>query len=151
MDPNMFILFLLIVLWATCQGSTSHSAEQRLEENCADSNVSLAFEGWMKQYDRVYANTEEKEKRFTIFKKKYNFIENFKKDGKKKLYTLGLNDFADMTSEEITSGRPRPGSRPITRPQQQFSPLPNPQLGCGDYFDWSAIMTPPRRQGNCGN
>ncbi|KAK9932853.1 hypothetical protein M0R45_020075 [Rubus argutus] len=48
MDPKMFMfLFLLIVLSATCQGATSHSADLLLEENCSDSNVSLAFESWI--------------------------------------------------------------------------------------------------------
>lgn len=68
------------------------------EENPA--NVAQAFEPWMKEYKQAYSSDEEKERRFTNFKKSFDFVKNFMK-GPNKLYTVGLNLFANMAEVEM--------------------------------------------------
>ncbi|RHN74500.1 putative fruit bromelain [Medicago truncatula] len=59
-------------------------------------------EQWMKDFGRTYADDVEKEKRFKIFAKNLEYIENFNRAGNE-TYELGLNQFLDLTKKEFTS------------------------------------------------
>ncbi|XP_021765963.1 macrodontain-1-like [Chenopodium quinoa] len=60
-------------------------------------------EQWMTQHGRVYKDEIEKEKRFNIFKKNIEYIENFNGNNasSNKMFTLGVNAFTDLTTEEF--------------------------------------------------
>lgn len=59
-------------------------------------------EQWMKDFGRTYADDVEKEKRFKIFAKNLEYIENFNRAGNE-TYELGLNQFSDLTKKEFAS------------------------------------------------
>ncbi|GAU26863.1 hypothetical protein TSUD_02650 [Trifolium subterraneum] len=70
----------------------------------SDSSIDEIHHQWMIKYGRMYANTSEMEKRRAIFKENL-FIEerNTINRAAGKNYTLGLNDFSDLTIKELTS------------------------------------------------
>ncbi|KAL2328595.1 hypothetical protein Fmac_022022 [Flemingia macrophylla] len=55
---------------------------------------------WMARYGKVYKDNYEKELRYKIFEQNVKFIEAFNSEGNKS-YKLGVNQFADLTSEEF--------------------------------------------------
>ncbi|CAN6577618.1 unnamed protein product [Malus baccata var. baccata] len=67
-----------------------------------DASSFQAFEEWTSVHGRVYSSAEERELRLAIFKNNFEFVEKFNKNGKG--FTVGLNHFADLTTEEITNG-----------------------------------------------
>ncbi|GAU26865.1 hypothetical protein TSUD_02670 [Trifolium subterraneum] len=71
----------------------------------SDSSIDEIHSQWMIKYGRTYANTSEMEKRRAIFKENLEFIEKMNNMNKVngKNYTLGLDDFSDLTIEEMTS------------------------------------------------
>ncbi|KAF1897529.1 hypothetical protein Lal_00036971 [Lupinus albus] len=58
-------------------------------------------ENWMSQYGRYYVDDIEKSKRSKIFVKNMKFIDNFNNNDENKTYELGLNQFADLTTDEF--------------------------------------------------
>ncbi|KAL9255107.1 hypothetical protein AKJ16_DCAP00434 [Drosera capensis] len=56
-------------------------------------------EQWMAKYGRVYKDVAEKEMRFNMFKKTVEYIEAMNKLNRG--YTVGLNPFSDMYTEEV--------------------------------------------------
>lgn len=55
------------------------------------------------KYERSYSNAEEEARRFAIFQDNVKVIEehNKKFEAGESTYTLGVNDFADLTNEEF--------------------------------------------------
>ncbi|KAM0855356.1 hypothetical protein ACQ4PT_049823 [Festuca glaucescens] len=58
------------------------------------------FHGWMAKHGRSYPTVEEKLRRFDIYHRNVMFIEAANLDGRL-TYTLGENQFADLTHEEF--------------------------------------------------
>ncbi|KAM5550902.1 fruit bromelain-like [Rosa sericea] len=100
--PVLCIILFIPVLCIILLIGTSQVAASDNQENPV--NVSQVFEEWMVKYNRVYKSKEEKEKRFAIFKTTFEFVENFKKHRKHESYTVGLNNFADITNAEMPRG-----------------------------------------------
>ncbi|KAL6201608.1 hypothetical protein ACLB2K_025321 [Fragaria x ananassa] len=75
-------------------------ASSRALVNNNSINISQIFEKWMEKHGRAYSNSSEKEKRFAIFKAKYEQMEKFNSQAKES-FTLGLNAFSDLTHEEL--------------------------------------------------
>ncbi|XP_073109188.1 senescence-specific cysteine protease SAG39-like [Elaeis guineensis] len=116
----------------------------------ADVPMSTRHEQWMAQYGRVYKDTIEKERRFQIFKDNYNYIESVNRAGNRK-YKLGLNQFADMTNEEVKASHL--GFKPMrftksTTGSFQYANLTD----VSDSIDWrtKGAVTPIKNQGQCG-
>lgn len=60
----------------------------------------IIFEDYIKKHNKVYKDETEKKMRFELFKKTLKII-NDVNSNKELSYTLGLNDFADRTEEEM--------------------------------------------------
>ncbi|KAE9622307.1 hypothetical protein Lal_00036949 [Lupinus albus] len=71
------------------------------EATCRTLHVIEIHENWMSQYGRYYVHDIEKSKRLKIFAENLEFINNFNNNGENKTYELGLNQFADLTTEEF--------------------------------------------------
>ncbi|RDX60089.1 Senescence-specific cysteine protease SAG39, partial [Mucuna pruriens] len=67
-----------------------------------EASMSERHEQWMKKYGKVYKDAAEKQKRFLIFKDNVEYIESFNAAGNKS-YKLGINPFADQTSDEFAA------------------------------------------------
>lgn len=57
------------------------------------------FESWALKHKRVYESMEEMLHRFEVFKGALKFIERTNKENRG--YTVGLNNFSDLTREEF--------------------------------------------------
>ncbi|KAJ4765007.1 Cysteine protease [Rhynchospora pubera] len=80
------------------------------------------FEKWINDHSQVYGSEAEKSKRFNIFKANYEYIQEKNKEPGL-TYTLGLNEFADLTNEEYMArytGALPPTDADLTIPAEPF-------------------------------
>jgi cathepsin L len=66
------------------------------------STYEYSFVGWTTKFNRTYSSEVEKQLRFEIFKDNMDKIEKHNAD-KSQTYTMGLNQFADMTQHEFAA------------------------------------------------
>nr|GMD62605.1 senescence-specific cysteine protease SAG39-like [Ipomoea batatas] len=90
-------ILVVLEMWACCDAT----ARWRLGD---DEGMLKRYEQWIVEYGRVYANQTEKVKRFNIFKENAKFIDSFNRV-ENNTFTLGVNEFADLTDEEFASSR----------------------------------------------
>lgn len=98
---NMKQCFLLAALLALMISSSCSTQARKLSP---EMSMAERHEQWMAQHGRVYQDEAEKQRRFQIFKSNVERIESFNAAGRHK-YLLGVNQFADMTSEEFRTSR----------------------------------------------
>ncbi|CAA7400627.1 unnamed protein product [Spirodela intermedia] len=67
-----------------------------------DEEVAERHRAWMAEHGRQYKDEAERDRRLAIFKDNLLYIEAHNRGGHS--YTLGLNQFADLTNEEFRSG-----------------------------------------------
>ncbi|KAJ3707871.1 hypothetical protein LUZ61_011576 [Rhynchospora tenuis] len=115
----------------------------------AEDPLLSVYEKWMGDFGRVYKSDTEKQHRFDVFKANYQFIESMK--SKPDLtYTVGLNEFADLTNEEFVAkyiGFKKPSGPKKATPFKYANLTTTPTC-----VDWrvSGAVTPVKDQGNCG-
>merc|ERR1712190_124286 len=113
--------------------------------------VAVAWANFKKTYQKVYNGNDEENQRFEIFQQNLDFITTT--NARNLSYTLGVNQFADLTSDEITKGYTG------LKPKDLWGALPN--LGTDKYsgkalassVDWTTqgAVTPVKNQGQCGS
>ncbi|OAY68544.1 Ananain, partial [Ananas comosus] len=84
---SFLVLLSLTLLFSSCNARS-------------DGPTMKMFEEWMSEHGRVYADAEEKQRRYEIFKDNVKYIEEFNKVGGRS-YTLGITQFTDLTNEEF--------------------------------------------------
>ncbi|XP_027343842.1 ervatamin-B-like [Abrus precatorius] len=136
------LIAIFIIFW-TC----AYPAMSRTQ---LESSVANTFQQWMSQYERSYADVAEKEKRFKIFMRNLEYIENFN-NGANKSYVLGLNQFADLTYEEFIASRTG-----LKLPTLYSTNSVAPILNLSDVppsMDWreKQAVTNVKDQGQCGS
>ncbi|WJX09257.1 cathepsin L [Trifolium repens] len=118
----------------------------------SESSIDEIHHQWMIKYGRTYANASEMEKRRTIFKENLEFIEKSNKMNKAagKNYTLGLNNFSDLTNDELISSCSGtmniPNEVVSSKTMFFFNDIPK-------SVDWRerGAVTSVKEQGRCGN
>ncbi|XP_072965834.1 fruit bromelain-like [Typha angustifolia] len=109
------------------------------------------YKEWMIKYGRAYLNDEEKLHRFEIFKNNAKYIEASNNISGRS-YTLGLNQFADLTKEEFKATYLK-----LVRPNITESPLPfkysSSSVPPPSSIDWrvKGAVTQIKSQGVCGS
>lgn len=108
-----------------------------------------AFEAFTRDFSKVYKSVEERLRRFEAFADNLRFIEV--ENNKSKGYTLGINEFADLTFEEFKAdflGLHRRPPSGLILGDHELSGLSIP-----DEMDWEAkgAVTPIKNQGRCGS
>lgn len=102
----------------------------------------------MIQYGRVYKDAPEMQKRFEIFKENVERIDSFNR-GNEKPCRLGVNQFADLTSEEFKASRNGFKSHMCSTDgafkYEKVTSVPS-------AVDWrkKGAVTPVKDQGQCG-
>lgn len=111
------------------------------------------FEEWMVSYDKSYRTTQEKERRFEIFRDNTRFIYEHNNPRNNHSYVVGLNNLADLTNEEYRSrylGKPFNMSELISGPiSARYRVRRGDQIP--DSIDWrsSGAVGPVKDQGSC--
>ncbi|MQL77892.1 hypothetical protein Taro_010311 [Colocasia esculenta] len=122
-------------------------------------SMAVRHEQWMALHGHLYPSAAEKARRLQVFKNNVNFIESFNRAGEHS-YTLGVNQFADMTDDEFAAAH-RPcvlgggpaqsstvGSKTSLKNKNNTAVAPPPA-----EVDWRAkgAVTDVMGQGNCGS
>ncbi|XP_054778886.1 ervatamin-B-like [Prosopis cineraria] len=144
--------FLLFLCYSTiCLSSCILSDD--LERFASDEEVLGLFQLWQKEYGRGYENLKEEAKRFEIFKENLKYIKETNARRESPFdYTLGLNEFADLSREEFSK---------IFMPDMGPMPKDNMNLNDDDdscpnapvSIDWrkKGAVTKVKNQGYCGS
>lgn len=111
-----------------------------------DNEVTIAFGSFMREFNKNYESIEETVTRYNIFAENYRYIQNhneFNYD-----FTLGVNQFADLTMEEIKEkylGLKAPDHNPCK--------LTHEKIKGEEKIDWRAkgAVAKVKNQGNCGS
>jgi cathepsin L len=80
----------------------------------ANAELANEFAAFKATYNKVYQSAEHEAERFAVFIDNFNFIRTHQGDG----YTVGINEFADMTHEEFKAKYL--GYKPSTRVLQKI-------------------------------
>ena len=143
---NQFYQISLALLF--CSGFLAFQVTCRTLQ---DASMYERHEEWMGRYAKVYKDPQERERRFKIFKENVNYIEAFN-NAANKPYTLGINQFADLTNEEFIAPRNRfkghmcsSITRTTTFKYENVTAIPS-------TVDWrqKGAVTPIKDQGQCG-
>ncbi|KAK3121373.1 hypothetical protein QOZ80_8BG0651800 [Eleusine coracana subsp. coracana] len=116
-----------------------------------DSAIAARHEQWMAQYGRVYKDDAEKAQRFEVFKANIKFIESFNAGNHK--YWLGINQFADLTSDEFRASKMNKGFKPskVKGPTGfRYENLSIDELPASVDWRTKGAVTPIKDQGQCG-
>jgi len=107
-----------------------------------------AFEEFKVKYGKVYFDAEENY-RFSVFKQTLDFVNSW--DAEAKGFTVGINKFADLTSEEFVA------LYNGVRVTKEYTPVPQqPRVDTGvtgDVVNWvnKGAVTGVKNQGQCGS
>ncbi|CAL9030313.1 unnamed protein product [Prunus brigantina] len=124
-------------------------------------NISQEFERWMIEHERTYPNNSEKERRFGIFRTRFESIKlfNTQQEGKTSSFKKGINMFSDMTAEEFLSIYASCHNDDPSKYISSFG-VDSTYVAEDDYadippvsIDWrdEKLVTPVKNQGHCGS
>ncbi|KAL9267355.1 putative NAD(P)H dehydrogenase (quinone) FQR1-like 1 [Drosera capensis] len=137
----LVVLFVLGVFASSVSSSRLLNTQPSMRER---------HEQWMSEYGRVYKSDVEKEARFQVFKDNVEHIEAMNKLNRG--FTLGLNAFTDMTSEEFRATHN--GYKKHMKPASSMKLTPFKYENLRDApasIDWRTLgaVTPIKDQGQC--
>jgi C1A family cysteine protease len=131
----------LAVLFCLVAVAVARPHHRRDEED-----VQTQFVEWVQTYNKLYAN-DELFNRFNIFKFNLDIINQH--NAGNHTFTMGLNEFSDMTNEEFVAtmtGRFPDASNEARETVEVLGDVPND-------VDWRSkgIVNPVKNQGQCGS
>ncbi|WJX43870.1 hypothetical protein P8452_30918 [Trifolium repens] len=117
-----------------------------------DDTMNERHEQWMDQYGKVYKDSQEREKRFKIFTENVKYIEAFNNVANNKRYTLGVNQFADLTNDEFIASRNKFKGHMCSSITKTTSFKYENVSAIPSSVDWrkKGAVTPVKNQGQCG-
>lgn len=144
---SVVILFFVVGMYK------SHATARNLQP--AELSVSERHELWMARHGRVYKDEAEKGKRLMIFKENMQFIESINRAGNMS-YKLGINEFADITSDEffarytgLNNMPSHPSPSPTSSMEFKINDLNDDMPSNLDWREKGAV-TAVKYQGHCG-
>ncbi|KAK4259621.1 hypothetical protein QN277_005933 [Acacia crassicarpa] len=149
----LFLHSLICCFAFICLSSGFHTEESVLPSK-AKQEFGI-FQKWMKEHGKNYPNSKESEIRFQIFQKNLKYITemNLKRSNSSYGHRLGLNKFADMSTEEFKKVYLRQQKMPAAI-RTATAPATISSSGCAApaYMDWrnQGFVTRVKDQGNCG-
>jgi len=113
----------------------------------SDREYEHEFTNWVGQFNKAYT-ADQFFYRFGVFRKALDTIRNHNSKGLS--WTMGLNQFSDMTSEEFSAFV---GQFPRETPSTGITMEYNPNFVAPSSIDWIAAgaVTPVKDQGQCGS
>nr|CAD1842288.1 unnamed protein product [Ananas comosus var. bracteatus] len=139
----VFLFLFLCVMWASPSAASADEPSDPMMKR---------FEEWMAEYGRVYKDNDEKMRRFQIFKNNVNHIETFNsRNGNS--YTLGINQFTDMTNNEFVAQYTGGISRPLNIEREPVVSFDDVDISAvPQSIDWRdyGVVTSVKNQNPCG-
>ena len=128
-----------------------------LDENIENIDFWKSFVSFQSRFKKIYPSETDLQKRFQIFKE--NVITIFQHNlEKKENYTMGINQYTDLTSMEFEKDVIRGGfigttESPSLRGKSKCSQYTYQQIKVPSSIDWrtSGAVTPVKDQGQCGS
>jgi C1A family cysteine protease len=126
-----------------------------IDENNTNIDYWKSFLSFQKRFNKIYTSETELQQRFEIFKE--NVITIFQHNlEKKENYTMGINQFTDLTSTEFDKNVIHGGfigSTSSLRGKSKCSQYSYQQLKVPSSIDWRELgaVTPVKDQGQCGS
>lgn len=115
--------------------------------NTPVSEQEVSFQAFVAKHHKTYGTKEEYAYRLGVFAQNYHAIMAHNMHGKSK-YTMGVNKFADLTTEEY---KHMLGFIPSTRRPNKM-PKVFGNVSTPDSVDWrDTAVTPVKNQGQCGS
>ncbi|CAA7398633.1 unnamed protein product [Spirodela intermedia] len=119
----------------------------------SDQEMRWLYEEWIVNHDKSYSDEVEKAKRFEIFKDNLRFVDDHNRPGNNNTYTVGLNQFADLSDEEFRSMYLGPPLNLSAMPSPPVSKRYIPKRGqylptSVDWRRWGAVSA-VKNQGVC--
>lgn len=145
--PKVCCMLFMIFAFATLIGVYLSTTE--FGKTYADD---LFFDGFTQEYQKKYSSVEEREQRKRIFLENHRKIVQINSEGHP--YTLGINQFADLTDEEFEqmylTENPVPESILAQGVSMSTEEDDKPE---DEDIDWVAKgkVAPVKDQGNCGS
>merc|ERR1719502_2463501 len=139
---------MMRLLAAACLVAVALSLPER---NLSDAEYEGMWQGYVADFKKVY-HPHEVMTRFEIFKDNVDFINHHNKNLADKLgYTVGLNEFADMTNAEFV--RKMNGYNARAMPKKDLNVELFDTSNLADSVDWTTknAVTPVKNQGSCGS
>merc|ERR1719502_352377 len=139
---------MMRLLAAACLVAVALSLPER---NLSDVEYEGMWQGYVADFKKVY-HPAEVMTRFEIFKDNVDFINHHNKNLADKLgYTVGLNEFADMTNAEFV--RKMNGYNARAMPKKDLNVELFDTSNLADSVDWTTknAVTPVKNQGQCGS
>ncbi|KAI5632390.1 papain family cysteine protease domain-containing protein [Phthorimaea operculella] len=105
------------------------------------------FENFINKYNKVYANEQEKQDRFNIFKERLAIVNKLRLEQPQA--SFDIQEYADLTKDEFESSHLGFLPQPATVEPENVIVRKN----LPDSFDWRDhnAVTPVKDQGNCGS
>jgi cathepsin L len=116
------------------------------------------FDSFTLRYNKTYTTDAERQKRFAIFVSNVAYINSFNAAGNA-TYSLGINQFADLTNAEFRAMMNGYRANPnAIRNEIKAQDIPRREVTCpsnGAMYtcDWrqAGVVTPIKNQGQCGS
>ncbi|KAI9072215.1 hypothetical protein K1719_045818 [Acacia pycnantha] len=152
-NARLLILHSLICCFALiCLSSGLSTAESVLSSKAKQEYGK--FQKWMKKHGKTYPNSKESEIRFQIFQENLKYITevNLKRSNSSSGHLLGLNKFADMSTEEFKKVYLRQQKMPTATNQTAATAVSNSGCAAPASQDWrnQGFVTRVKDQGTCG-
>jgi len=126
-------------------GVSSEVSFSTVDNESTETHIQAQFLSFMNKFGKQYAQDSEVFHRYNIFKSNYLKMREHNRSGKS--WTLGINQFADLTAEEFKAF-----VQLHPMPQRPRNPVDLPTTNV-DNIDWRSkgAVTPVKDQGQCGS
>lgn len=153
----MHIILQFFLIGSLLITTTPTVLSSPLDENIENIDFWKSFVSFQSRFKKIYPSETELQKRFQIFKE--NVITIFQHNlEKKENYTMGINQYTDLTSTEFEKDVIRGGFIGTTessslRGKSKCSQYSYQQIKVPSSIDWrtSGAVTPVKDQGQCGS
>lgn len=152
------ILALTLLFAAMCVGISECSSSKEAgglgydpKDLASDQTLSQAFQRWLAKHGRNYVHdVDEQQSRFQIFKQNLQYIHSHNQ--RNLSYSLGLNQFADLSNEEFKRSYLGGIFHPINTSSSVRYHYSAEEDELPESVDWTAkgAVTPVKDQGQCG-
>ncbi|XP_057501973.1 actinidain-like [Actinidia eriantha] len=128
----------------------SFAIDAKISPLRTNDEVMALYESWLVKYGKSYNSLGEREMRIEIFKENLRFIDEHNADPNRS-YTVGLNQFADLTDEEYRSTYLGFKSSLKSKVSNRYMPQVGEVLP--DYVDWrtTGAVVDVKNQGLCSS